>query len=79
MLKLNVKVGQRIAIGGPTTLLIESKSGQSVGLAFDADQSVPIRIIPAPDGDGNGFPESRGEPLGLDGKGKPPGSALSNK
>lgn len=45
MLKLNVKVGQSVAIGGPTTMRVEQKSGQAVALVFDADRSVPIRII----------------------------------
>jgi hypothetical protein len=62
MLKLHVRVGQSIAIGGPTTLRIEHKSGQEIGLVFDADRSVPIRIVPESDA-----PEPRGAPLGLDG------------
>ena len=44
-LKLSVRVGQTVAIGGPTTMRVESKSGQVVGLVFDAGRSVPIRII----------------------------------
>jgi len=68
LLRLNVKVGQTIAIGGPTNIRIEHKSGQTIGLVFDADQSVPIRIVPS---------SQQEEPLGLDGKeGKPP-AALS--
>lgn len=53
-----MRVGQAVAIGGPTTLRIEKKSGQIVGLVFDADQSVPIRLIPME------------EPIGL-GEGQP--------
>lgn len=45
-LKLSVRVGQSVAIGGPTTMRVETKSGQVVGLVFDADRSVPIRVIP---------------------------------
>lgn len=80
MLKLNVRVGQQVAIGGPTTVRIEQKSGQVVGLVFDADVSVPIRIIPdSPEGE-TGPPTSQGEPLGLDGKKRDaPQSALFRK
>ena len=45
MLKLNVRVGQSVAVGGPTTIKIEAKSGQEIALIFDADRSIPIRII----------------------------------
>jgi hypothetical protein len=62
-LKLSVRVGQSIAIGGPTTMRVETKSGQVVGLVFDADRSVPIRIIP--ERDDTGTPKPRSEPVGL--------------
>jgi|SoiMethySBSTD1v2_1073268.scaffolds.fasta_scaffold02610_19 sRNA-binding carbon storage regulator CsrA len=43
MLKMTVRVGDSVAIGGPTTVTIEHKSGQNqVRLAFDAAKSVPI-------------------------------------
>jgi sRNA-binding carbon storage regulator CsrA len=42
MLKMTVRVGDSVAIGGPTTLTIEKKSGDEVRLAFDAAKSVPI-------------------------------------
>jgi hypothetical protein len=60
LLKLSVRVGQSIAIGGPTTMRVESKSGQLVALVFDADRSVPIRIIPDACS-----PTPRSEPVGL--------------
>jgi hypothetical protein len=59
-LKLSVRVGESIAIGGPTTMRVESKSGQVVGLVFDADQSVPIRIIA-----NSGAPKPQSAPVGL--------------
>lgn len=49
MLKLTVRVGESIAIGGPTTMTVESKSGQEVALVFDAARSVPITRITSPD------------------------------
>lgn len=60
MLRLNLKVGQTVAVGGPTNIRIEHKSGQEIGLVFDADRSVPIRIVPESDA-----PEPRGAPVGL--------------
>jgi hypothetical protein len=63
MLKLNVRVGESIAIGGPTTLRIESKSGQAVGLVFDAAREIPIRIIP--EGEDHSPPKPQGGPVGL--------------
>lgn len=45
-LKLSVPVGRSVAIGGPTTMRVEVKSGQVVGLVFDAAREVPIRLIP---------------------------------
>ncbi len=75
MLRLNLKVGQTIAVGGPTNIRVERKSGQEVGLVFDADRSVPIRIVPAEEA-GRGVPEPQGTSLGLDGNGPPPKSAL---
>ena len=48
MLFLDVAVGQSVAIGGPATVRVERKSGQSIRLAFDADRSVPIQIVDAP-------------------------------
>ena len=65
MLKLVVKVGSSIAIGGPTNLRIESKSGQEIGLVFDADRSVPIRIIPDIEREITPAPKPQG--LGLEG------------
>ena len=62
-LKLSVRVGQSVAIGGPTTMRVEMKSGQVVGLVFDADRSVPIRIIP--DGGDVAAPKPRGVAIGL--------------
>jgi hypothetical protein len=76
-LKLSVRVGQSIAIGGPTTLRIESKSGQEVGLVFDADRSVPIRIISP---DGAPAKAATGAPgLGLEGRDTPPSPGLGRK
>ena len=80
MLKLSVRVGQSIAIGGPTTLRIESKSGREVGLVFDAPQSVPIRIID--DSNDTGPPKPRGEPVGLgldEERSNPPSPGLGRK
>lgn len=62
-LKLSVRVGQSIAIGGPTTMRVETKSGQVVGLVFDADRSVPIRIVP--EREDTGAPHPHGAPVGL--------------
>jgi hypothetical protein len=67
LLKLNVRVGQTIAVGGPTNIRVEQKSGQTVSLVFDADRSVPIRIV--------GFRKE--EPLGIDGREGEPSAALS--
>jgi len=63
-LKLSVRVGQSIAIGGPTTMRVEVKSGQVVGLVFDADRSVPIRIIPEA-GDEKAAQKPLGAAIGL--------------
>jgi hypothetical protein len=63
-LKLSVRVGESVAIGGPTTVRVESKSGQVVGLVFDADRSVPIRIIPQERGEASSS-KPQGEPVGL--------------
>lgn len=77
-LKLSVRVGQSVAIGGPTTLRVETKSGQVVGLVFDADRSVPIRIIPERD---TGAPMPHGEPVGLgqETRSDPPSPGLGRK
>lgn len=65
-LKLNVRVGDSVAIGGPTTLKIEQKSGQAVGLVFDADRSVPIRIITdTPEREEPGARKPQSAPVGL--------------
>lgn len=45
-LKLSVPVGRSVAIGGPATMRVEHKSGQAVALVFEAERSVPIRLIP---------------------------------
>lgn len=47
-LTLSVNVGQSVAIGGPATVRVEQKSGQSVRLVIDADRSIPIKKIDAP-------------------------------
>lgn len=74
-LKLSVRVGQSVAIGGPTTVRVEQKSGQEVGLVFDADRSVPIRIIDDVPPDA-----ARGAPgLGLDRRNAPPAPGLGRK
>lgn len=50
MLKMTVRVGDSVAIGGPTTLTIEHKSGRDyVRLAFDAAKAVPIVRLTRPD------------------------------
>lgn len=77
-LKLSVKVGESVAVGGPTTLRIESKSGQVVALVFDADRSVPIRIIPARD-DGASKPQDAPVGLGLKRRSDPPSPGLGRK
>lgn len=66
MLKLNVRVGDSVAIGGPTTMRIDSKSGQAVGLVFDAPRDVPIRIVPATEQSGAPKPHRAPVGLGLD-------------
>ncbi|MPZ36672.1 MAG: hypothetical protein GEU95_01195 [Rhizobiales bacterium] len=74
-LKLSVRVGQSIAIGGPTTLRVESKSGQEIGLVFDADRSVPIRIID----DAPAKAATGATGLGLEGRDTPPSPGLGRK
>jgi len=73
-LHLTVRVGQTLAVGGPTNIRVEHKSGREVSLVFDADRSVPIRIIPE-----SGSPMPRGEPVGLDGSNpaEPAGSGIN--
>ena len=48
MLLLDVKPGERVAIGPNITLTIEKKSGNQVRIAFDAPKDVDIDILPAP-------------------------------
>lgn len=62
MLKLSVRVGESVRIGGPATLRVDRKSGQVVGLAFDADSSVAIDLIPQSE---KTAPTPRGVSLGL--------------
>lgn len=62
-LKLSVRVGESVEIGGPATVRIDRKSGQVVGMVFEADPSVPIRLVS--DGPGTSTPEPRGVPLGI--------------
>lgn len=78
-LKLSVRVGESVAIGGPTTMRVEMKSGQVVGLVFDADRSVPIRLIP--EREDPGAPMPRGVPVGLgqDTRSNPPSPGLGRK
>lgn len=78
-LKLSVRVGQSIAIGGPTTMRVEAKSGQVIGLVFDADRSVPIRIVP--EREDTSAPNPQGAPvgLGLETQSNPPSPGLGRK
>jgi sRNA-binding carbon storage regulator CsrA len=48
MLLLDVKPGERVAIGDNVFLTIEKKSGQQARIAFDAPKDVKIRIVPTP-------------------------------
>jgi hypothetical protein len=73
-LKLSARVGDTIAIGGPTTLRIESKSGQVVGLVFGADRSVPIRLLETAGGT-TGAAKPRNAPVGIGPDDEPKGSA----
>lgn len=79
-LKLSVRVGESVAIGGPTSMRVETKSGQVVGLVFDADRSVPIRLIPSreePDA-----PKPHGAVpvgLGVETRSNPPSPGLGRK
>lgn len=73
-LKLSARVGDTIAIGGPTTLRIDSKSGQVVGLVFDADRSVPIRLLDRA-GETTGAAKPRNAPVGIGSDTDPQGSA----
>jgi hypothetical protein len=73
-LKLSARVGDTIAIGGPTTLRIEAKSGQVVGLVFDADRSVPIRLLD-PGSETTGAAKPRNAPVGIGPDAEPQGSA----
>lgn len=59
-LKLSVRVGQTIEIGGPAKIRVETKSGQVIGLVFDADRSVPIKLIPLGETDGPPSPQGNG-------------------
>jgi sRNA-binding carbon storage regulator CsrA len=50
MLKMTVRVGDSVAIGGPCTLIVQHKSGRDqVRLAFDAAKTVPIVRLTNPD------------------------------
>jgi sRNA-binding carbon storage regulator CsrA len=48
MLLLDVKPGERIAIGKDIYLTIEKKSGQNSRVAIQAPKDVKIDVVPAP-------------------------------
>jgi Global regulator protein family len=78
-LKLSLRVGESVAIGGPTTMRVEAKSGQVVGLVFDADRSVPIRIIPEREDTSARKPQGAPVGLGQDRRSDPPPPGLGRK
>lgn len=45
MLKIDLRIGDGVAIGSVATVRLEDKSGKRVSLIIDADKSVPITRI----------------------------------
>ncbi|HJV52782.1 MAG TPA: carbon storage regulator [Noviherbaspirillum sp.] len=45
MLKLDIRVGESIAIGSLATITLEHKSGQIARLAIHADKSIPVQRV----------------------------------
>lgn len=48
MLKLDIKVGESIAIGNHAVITLEDKSGKIARIAIKADKSVPITRLARP-------------------------------
>lgn len=48
MLRIDLKVGESVMVGGKAVLTLEEKSGQTARLAFEADRSVEIKRLPKP-------------------------------
>jgi hypothetical protein len=44
-MRITLRVGEAVAIGGPATMTIEHRPGQAISLVFDAARSVPINRL----------------------------------
>jgi sRNA-binding carbon storage regulator CsrA len=62
MLKLDLRVGETVAIGEFARITVEAKSGKLARLAIQADRNVPIRRI------GSATPASFAATSGITGK-----------
>lgn len=48
MLKIDLRPGESLTIGGMVVVTLEAKSGQLARLSFEADQTVTIRRVIEP-------------------------------